>query len=326
MFVAAWGSGIPGGSMVRRPGISLLFFDATTGHKRTEFALQESLTQLGSCLKGSELGFWDPWDIANGTVERNAQWANMLVLRTRSCKRRRSNGRTSFIRKTGRAPGTRSSPWSRAIGGAQARVPDAAQGRWRPLDSRPGQGDATRRAGDGRRACAGTHTDITERKLLGEELTRQARVDELTGVHNRRFFASRLANCVARCVTASRCRCVLDVDRHRRGSTRAAGTRSGVHGGCRSTACRSTRGILEHAGCWARFIAQIGASNGARRAGACAAVARAPLPLEDGGSVQLGASFGVASMFGADDNLDATGRADRALYAAKDSGRNAVRS
>ena len=58
-----------------------------------------------------------------------------------------------------------------------------------------------------------------------------------------------------------------------------------------------------------------------------AAVARAPLPLEDGGSVQLSASFGVASMLGADDNLDALlGRADRALYAAKGSGRNAVRS
>lgn len=48
-----------------------------TERKRAELALENSEKQLRFVLQGSELGFWD-WDIAAGTVERNARWAEML--------------------------------------------------------------------------------------------------------------------------------------------------------------------------------------------------------------------------------------------------------
>ncbi len=45
--------------------------------KKSERALASSEKQLRFVLQGSDLGFWD-WDIANGTVDRNEQWAVML--------------------------------------------------------------------------------------------------------------------------------------------------------------------------------------------------------------------------------------------------------
>lgn len=334
MFVAAWGQWYSGRVYGPQAGHFVAVFDATTGHKRTEFALQESLTQLRFVLEGSELGFWD-WDIANGTVERNAQWANMLGY-THAELQTTTQQWSDFVH-----PEDRARAWDSIFAVVEGRSA-AHKLEYRMLHKDGGvrwildQAKVMQRDAQGRatRMC-GTHTDITERKLLEEELTRQARVDELTGVHNRRFFMARAESELRRAVRYGKplSLLMLDVDHfkqindshgHKVGDAALQTLTATCQSALRDIDVLGRLGGEEFAVLLPETDLGLALTVAERLR---AAVARAPLPLEDGGPVQLSASFGVASMLGADDNLDALlGRADRALYAAKDSGRNAVRS
>ena len=158
----------------------------------TEEALIEREEQLRFVLEGSELGFWD-WNIITQTVKRNERWATMLGYSYEEIQNTTQQW-TDFIH-----PDDRERAW--------ASIKDVLEGRslihkieYRMLHKEGeyrwilDQAKVMQRDNNGNpiRMC-GTHTDITERKNLELELERQAYIDYLTGISNRRHFMT-LAN------------------------------------------------------------------------------------------------------------------------------------
>lgn len=152
-----------------------------------EDALREREEQLRFVLEGSELGFWD-WNIATQSVKRNERWAIMLGYTYEEIQQTTQQW-TDFI-----YPDDRERAW--------ASIKDVLEGRslihkieYRMLHKEGGyrwildQAKVMQRDNNGKpiRMC-GTHTDITERKNLELELERQAHIDYLTGISNRRHF------------------------------------------------------------------------------------------------------------------------------------------
>lgn len=152
-----------------------------------EDALREREEQLRFVLDGSELGFWD-WNIETQSVKRNERWAIMLGYTYEEIQQTTQQW-TDFI-----YPDDRERAW--------ASIKEVLEGRalihkieYRMLHKDGGyrwildQAKVMQRDNDGKpiRMC-GTHTDITERKNLELELERQAHIDYLTGINNRRYF------------------------------------------------------------------------------------------------------------------------------------------
>ena len=157
-----------------------------------EDALREREEQLRFVLEGSELGFWD-WNLETQSVKRNERWAIMLGYTYEEIQQTTQQW-TDFI-----YPDDRERAW--------ASIKDVLEGRslihkieYRMLHKEGGyrwildQAKVMQRDNNGNpiRMC-GTHTDITERKNLELELERQAYIDYLTGISNRRHFMT-LAN------------------------------------------------------------------------------------------------------------------------------------
>ncbi|MBI5607292.1 MAG: PAS domain-containing protein [Deltaproteobacteria bacterium] len=141
-----------------------------TERKLTELALEQSEKQLRFVLQGSELGFWD-WDIAAGTVVRNARWAEMLGY-THSEILQTPRQWTDFLH-----PDDRAQAWEsiHAVLEGRAQVHRVAYRmlhrdgsiRWILDQASVMQRDAN---GKALRMC-GTHTDITPR-VQAEEVLR----------------------------------------------------------------------------------------------------------------------------------------------------------
>ncbi len=149
-------------------GVGGLAFDITE-RKKTEEALREREEQLALVLEGSELGFWD-WNIERNTVHRNERWAAMLGY---------SLDEVEFTVKQWEDflhPDDRAAAWQAIKEHLDGRTPTYrceyrmltkdGKDRW-ILD----QARVMKRGADGRplRMC-GTHTDITERKMVEEAL------------------------------------------------------------------------------------------------------------------------------------------------------------
>ena len=175
----------------------ILLLDGLSAQRQAEAALQQRARQLQFVLAGSELGFWD-WDIVNGTVTRNAQWAHMLGY-THEEMLHTTQQWSDFVH-----PDDRERAWASihaALEGHSAAhkleyrmLHKDGSVRWILDQAKVMQRD---RRGRAIRMC-GTHTDITQRKLLEEELLRQAHADYLTGVYNRRFFMASAEQALAR--------------------------------------------------------------------------------------------------------------------------------
>jgi len=156
-----------------------------------EVQLHDSEKQLALVLDASQLGFWD-WDILKNKVVRNERWATMLGYSLKDI------GFTvkqwiDFIH-----------PEDQAM--AYKSIEDCLEGvaplhsieyrmhtkdgqyKWILDQAQVVERDANHKA---TRMC-GTHTDITERKLMEEQIRYQALYDGLTQLPNRYLFEDRL--------------------------------------------------------------------------------------------------------------------------------------
>jgi len=307
------------------------FYDVTP-LKRTEAVLQERAEQLRFVLEGADLGLWD-WNIQSGEVVRNERWATMLGYTYAEIEHTTMQW-SDFVH-----PDDRERAWASINAVLEGRAAThKLEYRMRHKDGSYrwilDQANVTQRDEQGRptRMC-GVHADVTERKLLEEEVARQARTDYLTGVFNRRHF---MALGRAEIERARRYRSglsilMLDVDFFKR-----INDRYGHHVGdavLRTLAdgCRDALRSLDVFGRLGGEEFAILLPETEREAAAEVAerlrlrLADAQVPAEGGRVVRFTVSIGVASMSSPDDSIDALlNTADRALYAAKRAGRNRV--
>jgi diguanylate cyclase (GGDEF)-like protein/PAS domain S-box-containing protein len=181
----------------------------------------------------------------------------------------------------------------------------------------------------------GVDRDVTERKQLEDELKRQAHIDELTGLNNRRHFFHLAEQELARTKRYGGPFTVLmlDVDRFK-----LVNDTYGHQVGDRvlqvlSEVCVTTlrhTDILGRIGGeeFAVLMPQTSSEQGLKMAKRLRlAVAPAAVPLARGKAVRFTVSIGVTSFAATDTKFeDLLKRADTALYAAKKAGRNRVRS
>jgi len=163
-----------------------------TERKLAELAIANSEKQLRFVLEGAELGFWD-WDIAAGTVDRNARWAEMLGY-TYSEIAQTTKQWTDFIH-----PEDREKAWE-SINAVLTGQASMHRAEYRMLHKDGGvrwildQASVMQRDAQGKplRMC-GTHTDITERVEAANKIEHLAFFDALTDLPNRRLLVDRLS-------------------------------------------------------------------------------------------------------------------------------------
>jgi len=179
----------------------------------------------------------------------------------------------------------------------------------------------------------GTSTDITERKQLEDEFKRQARIDFLTGVSNRRYFMEQAEQEILRTsrYDAPLSFFMLDIDLFKQVND-TYGHKSGDIVLKRMAAvCRETLREIDIIGRvggeeFAILLPETDKAEAAEVAERLRAVlANQKVPLEAGIPIQFTVSIGVASRVSKQDNIDMLlNLADEALYQAKKYGRNRV--
>lgn len=179
----------------------------------------------------------------------------------------------------------------------------------------------------------GIHTDITERKMLELELTRQAHIDYLTGVSSRRFFMEQAEQELSRAVRYGNFLSVLmlDLDHfkrindtygHKIGDSVLKMLAQICRENLRDVDIVGRIGGEEFAVLLPETNCEAALEAGERLRGA---IASKKLPLDGGLPLRMTVSIGVTTLTSTEDNMDALlNRADKALYEAKTGGRNQV--
>ena len=315
-----------------QPGHFITLFDVISERKNAEKALHERATQLQFVLEGSELGFWD-WNIVTNKVIRNERWAVMLGYSYEEMQQTTKQW-TDFVH-----PDDRDLAWASINNVLEGRTASHkleyrmlhkdGSIRW-ILD----QAKVMERDEHGRavRMC-GTHTDVTDRKALEEELIRQAHIDYLTGVNNRRYFMERAEHELRRANRSGSQLSIfmLDIDHFKRINDRYGHKVGDMVLKMLAEACQSALRDID-------ILARMGGEEFAvllpeTESSLAIEVARrlqdfinkASLPLEGNITIKIQVSIGVASMTSPHDNMDILlHRADTALYEAKNTGRNRI--
>ncbi len=305
--------------------------DVTREHIATA-QLQNSEQQLRFVLEGSQLGFWD-WCIPEGKVERNERWANMLGYSYREIKETTQQW-TDFIH-----PDDRDRAWDSIRAVLEGRSP-THKIEYRMLHKNGGirwildQANVMQKDALGRpiRMC-GTHTDITERKALEDELRRQAHFDFLTQVCTRRYFMQQLEQEVLRIQRYGTefSLLMLDIDRFKEindGYGHETGDQVLKKFG---ETCLATVRHVDVVGRlggeeFAVLLPQTHCAEAVDLAERLsAAVEHLGVPDGLGGVLHFTVSIGVAAARSERDDTDALLKsADQAMYAAKREGRNRV--
>ncbi len=296
-----------------------------------EDALREREEQLRFVLEGSELGFWD-WNIETQSVKRNERWAIMLGYTYEEIQQTTQQW-TDFI-----YPDDRERAWTS--------IKDVLEGRslihkieYRMLHKDGGyrwildQAKVMQRDNHGNpiRMC-GTHTDVTDRKNMELELERQAHIDYLTGINNRRHFMMLANNELRRDKRHHHDLSLLmfDVD-HFKAINDQYGHQVGDHVLQKLvTECREhlrTEDIFGRIGGeeFAVLLPETGIEAAIEVAERLRTVtANTCLVLENGQAVHFTISVGATSCSCIDDIDFLLSQADKALYNAKNSGRDKV--
>ena len=307
-------------------------FHDISRRKRAEQTLQEKATQLEFVLEGADLGFWD-WNIVTGEVIRNERWATMLGYSQDEIQRTTMQW-SDFVH-----PDDRERAWDSIYAVLEGRA-RAHKLEYRMLHKDGGirwildQANVMTRDAEGMatRMC-GIHADITDRKLLEEALTLQAKIDYLTGVFNRRHFMERAEIELSRATRYGGDLAILmmDIDLFKQINDRY-GHKVGDNVLKKlAEVCFVTLRTVDIFGRlggeeFAILLPQtdrVAAAQVAERLRE--SIAQAKVPLEGGLPVQFTVSIGVTSISSKDDNIDVLlNIADAALYDAKNSGRNKV--
>ena len=315
-----------------QPEHFIALFDVITERKNAEKVLHDRATQLQFVLEGSELGFWD-WNIVTNKVIRNERWAVMLGYSYEEMQQTTKQW-TDFVH-----PDDREFAWTSINNVLEGRTTSHkleyrmlhkdGSIRW-ILD----QAKVMERDEHGRavRMC-GTHTDVTDRKALEEELIRQAHIDYLTGVNNRRYFMERAEQELRRANRSGSQLSIfmLDIDHFKRINDRYGHKVGDLVLKMLAEVCQSALRDID-------ILARMGGEEFAvllpeTESSLAIEVARrlqdfinkASLPLEGNITIKIQVSIGVASMTSPHDNMDILlHRADTALYEAKNTGRNRI--
>lgn len=303
-----------------------------TERKAIEDTLRRSEEQLRFVLEGAELGFWD-WNILTGEVFRNERWAEMLGYSHDEIQHTTQQW-TDFVH-----PDDREQAWQSILDVIEGRSPahkleyrmlhKDGSIRWILDQAKVMQRDP---AGYPVR-MSGTHSDITERKRLEAELTRQARTDHLTGVSSRGYFLEQAEQELASALRYRNPLTVLmmdidffkqvnDIHGHKAGDT----VLKKLADVCRETMREAD--IIGRLG-GEEFAILLPQTDECRAIEAAErlkeALGKASVPIEGGMPLSFTVSIGAAALTNGDGSVDALlNRADQALYLAKESGRNRV--
>ena len=180
----------------------------------------------------------------------------------------------------------------------------------------------------------GVSQDITETRKLEEKLRRLATTDSLTGANNRRHFTSRGAEEFARSkrYTTPTTMLTLDIDHFKRVNDTYGHPAGDEVLKSLVTICRATlrtTDIFSRMGGeeFAALLPETGLEDGVKTAERLRKAVEVTRVMVEDEMIQYTISLGVSELQAGDKSLeDLMRRADRALYMAKDAGRNRVKT
>ena len=300
--------------------------------KGAELLLSRSQKQLEFVLEASEFGFWD-WHIPTGVVERNHIWADMLGYTYEEIKSTtqqwadfvhlddvESAWKSIYDVIEGRTPIHEMVYRMRTKSGEYKWILDRAK-----VVERDAEGGAVR--------MIGSHVDYTNRKHFELELTKQAYLDYLTGLSNRRSFMEQVAIALSYAVRNKTALSILmlDIDFFKQ-----VNDTYGHHTGdtvlqVLARICQSSLRQVDIAGRlggeeFAILLPEAEDKEALKIAERLSeAVAKTEVTIPDGLSIHFTVSIGIATLSGETESIDnLLSRADKALYEAKETGRNKV--